>query len=80
MTEMRSVIGRHSGLLSLLLASLYKGLEIAQGNTMGALSSIFAVTVAHNVTTVLIGATGTFRHEIISMDTDTACSAENTVR
>ena len=78
--DMQSVTGRHSGLLSLLLASLYKDQEIAHGNSMGVLSSIFAVTVAHNVTTVLIGATGTFRHGIISMDTDTAFSAENTVR
>ena len=78
--EMRSVTGRHSGLLSLLLASLYKGLEIAHGNTMGALSSIFAVTVAHNVTTVSIGATDTYRYAIIRMDTDTVFSAGSTVR
>ena len=80
MMEMRSVIGRHSGLLSLLLASLYKDQEIAHGNSMGVLSSIFVVTVAHNVTTVLIGATGTSRRGIIRMDTDTAFSAGSTVQ
>ena len=80
--EMRNVTGKHSGLLSLLLASLYKDQEIAHGNSMGVLSSIFAVTVAHNVTTVSIGATGTYayRHEIITMDTDTVFSAGSTVR
>ena len=78
--EMRNVTGKHSGLLSLLLASLYKDLEIAHGNSMGALSSIFAATVAHNVTTVSIGATGTYRYGIIRTDTDTVFSAGNTVR
>ena len=73
------MIGRHSGLLSLLLASLYKDQEIAHGNSMGVLSSIFAVTVAHNVTTVLIGATGTLRYKTTFVDTDTAYSAGSTV-
>ena len=78
--EMRNVAGKHSGLLSLLLASLYKDQEIAHGNSMGVLSSIFAVTVAHNVTTVLIGATDTYQYAIIRMDTDTVFSAGSTVR
>ena len=78
--EMQSVTGRHSGLLSLLLASLYKDQEIAHGNSMGVLSSIFAVTVAHNVTTVLIDATDTYQYAIIRMDTDTVFSAGSTVQ
>ena len=46
---------------------------------LGLLSSIFAATVAHGVTTALIGATGMLHYGIINVDTDSAYSAGRTV-
>ena len=59
---MQNVTGMHSGLLSLLRCSLFTDQATTPRTpliAMGLPSSIFAATVAHGVTTVLIGATGT---------------------
>ena len=80
--EMRNVTGKHSGLLSLLRCSVFTAQETTPTihiDALGLLSSIFAATVAHGVTTALIGATGMLHCGIINVDTDSAYSAGRTV-